>query len=187
MNTNLRISNRNNWKDNSSTNKLTIVLFVIYLIVLFWILLFKLGVRFSYMANRKVNLIPFRELLISNGKSDFGEIIMNVIIFIPLGIYAAILFKRWAVAKNVFLFFLTSLMVETLQFTFRLGAFDVTDIITNTLGGIIGLMTFKIIEKLFKNSMKAQKLINVIAATGTILMLLFLLLLKTNNLPLRYQ
>ncbi len=112
---------------------------------------------------------------------------MNVIIFIPLGIYAAILFKRWAVAKNVFLFFLTSLMVETLQFTFRLGAFDVTDIITNTLGGIIGLMTFKIIEKLFKNSMKAQKLINVIAATGTILMLLFLLLLKTNNLPLRYQ
>lgn len=62
---------RNTRKDNNSANKLTIVLFVIYFIALFWILLFKLGVQFSYMENRQVNLIPFREALMLNGKIDF--------------------------------------------------------------------------------------------------------------------
>ena len=95
-----------NWKDNNNANKLTIVLFVIYLIVLIWILLFKLGVRFSYMEKRSVNLIPFSEPLRKNGKIDFGEIIMNVVIFVPLGIYAGILFKRWIFGNKSFLLFL---------------------------------------------------------------------------------
>ena len=178
---------RNNGNDNNSTNKLTIVLSVIYLIALFWILLFKLGVRFSYMGNRQVNLIPFNEPLIKNGKIDFGEIIMNVVIFVPLGIYAGILFKRWIFGKNLFFFFLISLIIEALQFILRVGAFDITDAITNTLGGIIGLMIFKAIEKVFKNSAKSHKFINIIAAIGTVLMILFLLLLKTNNLRIKYQ
>jgi len=165
---------RNNWKDNNSTNKLTVALFVIYLTALFWILLFKLGVRFSYMENRKVNLIPFSEPSILNGKINFGEIIMNVVIFVPVGIYAGILFKRWIFGKNFIFYFIISLIIEGLQFILRVGAFDITDTITNTLGGIIGLMIFKAIEKVFKNSAKAQKFINTIAAIGTVLMILFL-------------
>ena len=82
---------------------------------------------------------------------------------------------------------MTSLIVEVLQFILRVGAFDITDTITNTLGGIIGLMIFKAIEKVLKNSVRAQKFINIIAATGTVLMILFLLLLKTNNLWIKYQ
>ena len=177
----------NNSKVNNATNRLTTALFIIYLIALCWILLFKLGVRFSYMENRKVNLIPFGEPLSVNGKIDPGEIIMNVVIFVPLGIYAGILFKRWTFGKNLFFFFLISLIVEALQFILRVGAFDITDTITNTLGGIIGLMIFKAIEKVFKNSVKAQKFINIIAVMGTVLMILFLLLLKTNNLWIKYQ
>ena len=177
----------NDRKNNHSTNKLTIVLLVIYLIALCWILLFKLGVRFSYMENRELNLVPFREPLMLNDKIVFGEMIMNVVIFVPLGIYAGMLFTRWSFGKNLFFFFLTSLIVEALQFIFRVGAFDITDTITNALGGIIGLMIFKAIEKVFKNSVKAQKFINVIAATGTALMILLLLLLKLDMLPIRYR
>jgi glycopeptide antibiotics resistance protein len=169
------------------TNRLTTVLFIIYLIVLSWILLFKLGVRFSYMGNRSVNLIPFSEPLILNGKIDVGEIILNVVIFVPLGIYAGILFEKWIFGKKLFFFFLISLIVEGLQFILAVGAFDITDIITNTLGGIIGLMIFAAIEKAFNNSVKAQKFINIIAAIGTVLIILFLVLLKMNMLPVRYQ
>jgi len=43
------------------------------------------------------------------------------------------------------------------------------------------------IEKVFKNSVKAQKFINITAAIGTVFMILMLLLLKMNMLPLRYQ
>jgi len=172
--------NPNNMKENNKTNKLTNVLFIIYLIALFWILLFKLGVRFSYMEKRNVNLIPF-------GKIDVSEIILNVVIFVPLGIYAGVLFKRWVFVKKLFFFFLISLMFEVLQLIFRIGAFDITDIITNILGGIIGSLIFEAIEKLFNNSVKSQKFITIIAAIGTALMISLLLLLKLNMLPIRYQ
>lgn len=174
--------------EDTKTNKLTNVLFVIYLIALFWILLFKLGVHFSNMGNsRSINLIPFRESLILNGKIDFAEMIMNVVIFVPLGIYAGIVFKRWLTGKQLFLFFLISLIIEGSQYILALGVFDITDIINNTLGGIIGLMIYKGIEKAFKNRDKAQKFINILATIGTFLMILFLFLLKTNNLGIRYQ
>jgi len=177
---NLDRKSTNNMKVNNKTNKLATVLFIIYLIVLFWILLFKLGVRFSYMQSRNVNLIPF-------GKIDVSEIILNVVIFVPLGIYAGVLFKRWVLIKKLSFFFLISLMFEGLQFIFRIGAFDITDIITNILGGMIGLLIFDANEKLFNNSVKSRKFITIIAAIGTVLMISLLLLLKLNMLPIRYQ
>lgn len=169
-------------KANNVTNSLTIVLFIIYLITICWILLFKLGVRFSYMGKRSVNLIPFSEQSILN-----SENILNAVIFVPLGVYAGILFRRWTFGKKLRFFFLLSSTVEGLQYIFRIGAFDVTDIITNTLGGITGLIIFTTIDKAFNDSVKAQKFINIIAATGTILIILLLVLLKMNMLPVRYQ
>lgn len=177
----------NDSKANHRANRVTTVLFIIYLFALLWILLLKLGVRFSYMGVRSVNLIPFSEPLILNGKIDAGEMILNVVIFVPLGIYAGILFERWNFGKKLLFFFLISFIVEGLQFILAVGAFDVTDIITNTLGGIIGLLIFKAIDKVFNNSLKAQKFINLIAAAGTVLAVLFLFLLKMNMLPVRYQ
>ncbi|MFT3935082.1 MAG: VanZ family protein [Chitinophagaceae bacterium] len=169
------------------SNKLTIVLFVIYLIVLVWILLFKLGVQFSYMEERRFSLIPFSALFATHRRLNLSEIISNVIIFIPLGVYAGVLFKRWAFGKKLFSVFFISLLIEAFQFIFRIGAFDITDIIANTLGGLFGLLLFIGIEKLFSNSAKAQKFINIIGNIGTVLIISFLVLLKLNMLPIRYQ
>jgi glycopeptide antibiotics resistance protein len=183
---NLQNTSENNSKVISVANSLTAALFTVYLVALCWILLFKLGVHFSYMAKRSVNFIPF-SALISNGKAELSEIISNVVIFVPLGIYIGILFDRWNFGRKLFFVFLISLIVEALQFTLAIGAFDITDIITNTFGGIIGLMIFKAIEKIFNNGLRAQYFINVIATTGTVLMILLLVLLKLNMLPIRYQ
>ena len=168
-------------------NKLTNVLFIIYLAALFWILLFKLGVRFSYMENRNVNLVPFSEFLSSNHKINWVELISNIVIFIPLGVYTGILFKRWAFLNKLLFFFLITLMFEGLQFIMKVGAFDVTDIFTNISGGIIGLLIFEVVEKVFNNSARSQRFINVIAAIGTVLILSLLVLLKLNMLPVKYQ
>jgi glycopeptide antibiotics resistance protein len=179
---NLQRTWRKNFKIDNVTKGLTTLLFIIYLIAICWILLFKLGVRFSYMGKRRVNLIPFVDLSILN-----PENVLNVLIFVPLGIYLGVLFARWVLAKKLFFFFLLSLIIEGLQYVFGAGAFDVTDIITNTSGGIIGLILFKAIERGANSSVKAQKFINIIAATGTALMILLLVLLKLNMLPIRYQ
>ncbi|MEO7984614.1 MAG: VanZ family protein, partial [Bacteroidota bacterium] len=142
---------RNNFKRGKDTNKLTSVLFIIYLMAICWILLLKLGVRFSYMGKRSVNLIPFSEPLSLN-----AENILNVIVFVPLGIYAGVLFSRWIVGKKLIFFVLLSFLIEGLQYILRVGAFDVTDILTNTSGGIIGLIIFTAIEKAVNNSEKTQ-------------------------------
>jgi glycopeptide antibiotics resistance protein len=84
--------------------------------------------------------------------------------------------------KNLLLFFLISLLCEGSQLILAIGAFDITDVINNTSGGLLGLMLYKGIEKAFNNSVKAQKFIYIIALTGTILMILFLFLLKINKL-----
>lgn len=165
-----------------ATNRLTTLLFIIYLCAIYWILLLKLGVHFSYMRNRQANFIPFNEHVILT-----GENILNVVIFIPLGVYAGILFERLSFGKKLFLFFFLSLLVEGLQYIFRLGAFDVTDMITNTSGGVIGFIIAKSIEKAFNSNVKAQKFINKLAAAGTFLLILLLFLLKMNMLPVRYQ
>ncbi|GEO04936.1 hypothetical protein AAE02nite_26000 [Adhaeribacter aerolatus] len=171
---------------NNVTNRLTTVLFIIYIIALAWILLFKLGVQFSYMEKRNVNLIPFGELFL-NGKIDAGENLMNVVIFVPLGMYVGVLFSSWRSGKKFFFIFLMSLIVEGLQFIMAVGAFDITDLFTNTLGGIIGWMIFKATEKIFGDRFKAQKFINLIAGLATALVILLLFLLKMNLLPIRYQ
>ena len=135
-------------KDDSKANKLTKVLFLIYLIALFWIIVFKFNLPFSNLGYmRSINLIPFNESLIINGKLDFREIIMNIAIFMPLGIYSGILFEKWGMGKKIFLFFLVSLICEVLQFILGVGASDITDIITNLLGGIIGLIIYIGIKK----------------------------------------
>jgi glycopeptide antibiotics resistance protein len=170
-------------KDDSKINKLTKILFIIYLIVLFWIIIFKFDIPFSKLGYmRSINLIPFNESLIINGKLDFREIIMNVVIFVPLGIYSSILLKKWTIGKKILLFFSISLICEIFQFILGVGASDITDIINNTLGGIIGLVIYKGIEKISKNGIKAQKFINIIATIGTILMISLLSVLVIYNL-----
>lgn len=165
----------------------TIALFIIYALVLVWILLFKMGVQFSYMPERRVNFIPFREAILYNSKPDLPEIILNVIIFVPLGIYAAILFRSWNFGKHLGFFLMTSFLFEALQFLLKIGAFDITDILTNTFGGIIGLLVFKGTERLFDSGLKAQKFMNGVCALGTAVVVLLLTLLKWNMLPIRYR
>jgi glycopeptide antibiotics resistance protein len=174
---------RNGMEGTTKANKYTRTLFIIYLIALFWIIVFKFNLPFSYMGiNRSVNLIPFHAPFIINGKLHYSELLLNVVIFMPLGVYAGVLFQKWSVWRQLFLFFLVSFLCEGLQYVLGVGNSDITDIITNTLGGVLGLLICKGIERAFKNSVRAQRFINVLSTTGTVLMILLLLLLKVSNL-----
>lgn len=172
----------NSQKNSTLANKLTTSLLIIYSAVLFWIIVLKLNISFSYKGTQNVNLIPFREPLLYNGRIDYNEIFLNILIFVPLGLYVGILFKKLSIVRKIFSFFMVSLFCEVCQFILRIGAFDITDIINNTLGGIIGLLFFKVLEKAFNSPVKAQKLINIIATICTIIIVSTLLYLKINRL-----
>ncbi len=73
--------------------------------------------------------------------------ILNIILFIPLGFFLPILYKKYRNFKEVTkVGFLTSLFIEIMQL-FSHRATDIDDLITNTLGTIIGYLIFKIFVK----------------------------------------
>ncbi|EGT3655741.1 vanZ like family protein [Clostridioides difficile CD149] len=167
----------------SRKHNITKGLFIVYIIILTWIILFKLQFDISSLETmnlRSINLVPFTGSLIINDRVDISEIILNVVIFVPFGIYVCMLKEEWSFIKKVIPIFITSLAFETLQYIFALGASDITDLIGNTLGGIIGIAVFMLLSKIFKNN--TIKIINVLALIVTIIVVLFLGLVIFANL-----
>lgn len=171
----------------AGANRLTILLLSIYLVILCWILLFKLGVQFSYMNERRVNFIPFIAFFNPGQKADLAEIGLNVLIFLPLGIYLNSLCAKWSGWTQMSAFLGVSFLFELIQFTGSIGAFDVTDIITNVIGGVLGWLVFKAIEQLYRSRIRAQHFVNIAGVCATVLIIAFLLLLKLGLLPVKYQ
>ena len=69
---------------------------------------------------------------------------------------------------------------EIVQDILAIGGNDITDLIGNTLGGIIGIGLFVVIEKILdKNTVK---IINVLATIGTVFIVIFLSLLAIANM-----
>jgi len=168
-------------KETIKSQKLTLVLLVVYLVALFWVIVLKFNIQFPHRGNlRGINLIPYGGDLLPSTKFELGELALNILIFIPLGRYAGILFKRWRIGKTILLSFLTSLLFEVLQLIYKIGIFDTADLINNTLGGAIGLTLYLAAEKA-NDAEKARKLINTVTLTGATLLASLILFLKSTN------
>jgi len=121
--------------------------FIAYLLFLIWGILFKFNIghtllRLSYPGDfRTLNFIPFAA---SGGPA---EILFNVLIFIPFGLFLDMVREKSSFLFNLCLVLLLSLSFETLQYIFAIGASDITDVITNTTGGLIGLTLCRITQK----------------------------------------
>lgn len=157
----------------------TKILLGIYFLLLVWIILFKLSFSFSDLETlRSINLIPF---YYSNQTSfHLREVMDNVLIFIPLGILLKML--NIENKKIIFLGFILSFTLETMQFIFSIGASDITDIITNTTGTIVGLFLYLILEKCLKDKTKTNQILNILGMIGSVLFIFLILLLIIGNL-----
>ena len=159
---------------------LTRVLFAVYLLILVWILLFKMSFSLDELyKSRSINIIPFMGSVVVNGRIYINEIIDNILVFIPLGIYICMLKEDWSILRKISVGFFISLGIEVLQFILAIGATDITDLIGNTLGGIIGIGVFYLFSKLFKN--KTNKIINILALIVTILLVSMISILLLAN------
>lgn len=170
-------------KNYVTNNFLLKILFIIYLLAMTWIILFKMSFSFELLSsNRNINLIPFRGSVIVNGHILLSEIINNVIIFIPFGIYVSSLFSNLSIIKKISIIISLSVIYETLQYILAIGATDITDVITNTSGGIIGLFVYFIISKLFKTEKKALTFVTACAGFFTVCTIIFISILIIVNL-----
>ena len=84
--------------------------------------------------------------------------------------------------KIIFLGFILSFTLETMQFIFSIGSCDITDIITNTIGTIVGLFLYLILEKCLKDKTKTNQILNILGMIGSVLFIFLILLLIIGNL-----
>lgn len=161
-------------------NTFTIILFIIYMLLLIWIILFKLQFSLNNFDRvRGINLIPFQGSVIVNGVIKLDEIFYNIFVFVPLGIYTCMLKGKWPVKLKVLFAFCISLSFEVLQFIFAIGRTDITDLIGNTLGGIVGIGIYTLLFKLLKKH--TIKVINILALIVTVCTISFIALLLIIN------
>ena len=113
----------------------SLMVFSLYLMI---ILVFS---REDGSRNRAMDLELFSTWGINTRNNAF--VVENVLLFIPYGFACPWAFP-WlrGFFRNIFAAFVTSLGVETFQLITGRGYFQIDDILTNVLGGIIGYWTF---------------------------------------------
>jgi glycopeptide antibiotics resistance protein len=155
--------------------------FALYLLTLLWLVLFKFSfdlpsVLLDYQS-RSLNLVPF----VGFSQGSVREMIDNLVVFIPLGLLLSVNFKQIAFWPKLAFIFVFSLMAEMIQFVFAIGTTDITDVIMNTLGGLLGLAAYS----LGKRYIDTEKLDRFIVVIGVIL-LIALIILRTFVFRVKY-
>ncbi|QIL46804.1 VanZ family protein [Vagococcus coleopterorum] len=134
------------------------ILLVSYIVTIVWIILFKMvgsldGFReMFYSQPHHVNWIPFKESVIVNHHLQTREIIDNLLIFLPFGGLLALGFKKMNIFKVTGIVMVFTVAVELLQYTFGLGRADITDVLMNTLGAVLGYLIYRLLKAVFPSS-----------------------------------
>lgn len=126
----MNTSRNSNLSINVNLHKLIKICFLIYLVVLFTLKVLYVSDMSSVLINVSFNFVPFSTF-------NIRLALINTIVFIPLGFFYKNLFD-----KKIFLFLFLSLapLFELLQVVAKTGVFDITTIIFNEIGLLIGIL-----------------------------------------------
>lgn len=149
------------------------ILFILYLLILMKVIIFKfpfaklLQIAASWKKEvfweglSGANFKLFRTIKLyvrhwdNKGINSFGNLVGNIIAFIPLGYMLPRLHK---IFENLFLCMATALLfilgIELFQLFSAFGIFDVDDILLNGLGTFIGYLGFVLMKLLTKKNKK---------------------------------
>ena len=127
-----------------------------------------IGYTSTISFSPKISLIPFLGMI--TGPIDT---ILNLILFVPLGVFLPFLYKKYHHIKTVALTgFLFSLSVEIVQM-FGWGSSDINDLIINTAGACLGYWIYYLLSKALPNNFR--KKLQSENVNGTVEVLLFVI------------
>ena len=140
------------WKQKGRDVLFINTIMYIYLSFVLYFTLMPILARIPFLYFHKypyetMNLVPFIDIL--TGRGDFlRQVVLNIIMMIPFGFLLPLTNKNnTKILKVIFYTFLASLSIEILQ-PFNGRSSDITDIITNVTGGIIGYVMYLIFQPL---------------------------------------
>lgn len=129
-----------------------------------WLLFFEyvffvlgMTVFFRHTGTKAMVYPPFwsyASVLRDGDKTVLHEIILNVILFVPIGFIWGIQSlkwpEKWQWFSTIILGVSLSVVIELLQYSFKKGCVEVDDVIHNTLGYVIGFALFRGCAKWFQ-------------------------------------
>lgn len=155
----------------------TVIAFVIYLLILAWVVLFKANPNLLTvdLSARKesINLVPLQRSLGENGRLRLGDLFYNVLGFIPLGAFVSMLAKKRRLGNAILLALIISVVFEAAQYFLSLGTPDITDIITNTLGAVFGYFVWLFARLIFRS--KTEPVLSTLALISELIAIGFYL------------
>ena len=140
------------WKEKGRDVLVVNTTMYIYLSFVLYFTLMPIITSLPFIFNHSytpMNLVPFIDVL--NSRGDFvRQVVLNVIMTIPFGFLIPFIKKENVkLLKIVFYTFLLSLGIELLQPLINgIRSADITDLITNVIGGIIGYVMYLIFKPL---------------------------------------
>ncbi len=142
-------------KNTTKNQKLGWVLFIAYLGLLVYLMFFAESFgRDPTLRTYSYNLEPFKEIrrfYVYRKQLGMEAFLLNVAGnvagFVPFGFFLPIVSRRGRKWYNaILLSFSLSLCIEVIQLVFRVGSFDVDDLMLNTLGGAIGYGVYRNVQ-----------------------------------------
>ncbi|SHK27440.1 Glycopeptide antibiotics resistance protein [Anaerocolumna jejuensis DSM 15929] len=142
------------------------LLFALYLILLAYFLFFSEHYGRTIISGEyRYNLTPFKEVKrfieyrnIIGPEGFIVNIFGNIFAFAPFGFVLPIISPDNRKLLNITLLSLEfSLTIELLQLIFKVGIFDVDDLMMNTLGGFLGGVCFILARKLLRSIRRGKR------------------------------
>ncbi|MDL2293564.1 VanZ family protein [Ruminococcaceae bacterium OttesenSCG-928-D13] len=100
---------------------------------------------------RQYNLVPFATIgaYINPSRQRFAflDVIGNILLFVPMGVYIHALSRGKKLWLSALLSLLSTVVIETAQFTLATGSFDIDDILMNFIGALGGVLIFHLIYR----------------------------------------
>lgn len=131
------------------------VLFIVYLALLVYFMFFAESFgRDPAQREYAYNLELFKEIKrFYHYRQQLGmkafllNVVGNVAAFMPCGFFLPIVSRRsrrWY--NTILLCFSLSLCIEVVQLAFKVGSFDVDDLLLNTSGGVLGYVSYRAVQ-----------------------------------------
>ena len=75
----------------------------------------------------------------------------------------------------------TSFLLETTQYVLAIGRSNITDVLTNTAGGLLGLIVYLMVARLIGNRIKANRLFSILAGIVSVVVIVLLSFILFTN------
>lgn len=147
------------WKGRGIDKLIVNTLMYVYIIMVLYVTLMPIIVSLQFVFNHPyvpMNMIPFDDYFSGRGDT-VRQILLNVIMMVPFGFLLPIV-KGKKLLSCILWAFLFSLGIELFQPLIN-GArsADITDLITNTVGGFLGYLLYLVVKLLINEILNRLK------------------------------